>query len=348
MGKPPAASRDLRKVQGSDLLIPRKKPSVEAQERESGRTPAEATLPDQNLPALEVNLPESEDFKPALWEADVSNMLNWSSNVGNATLKALNIFDQDPDLMSHSTPQESVQFGSTDQGLLFDDNCMRSISTSFHNVRNNGPRGSADALFLPIIKPESSNPLCDCTSLVSFTLRDVDMDVDVDCRVWDEAWSTKKTHSTLTIDRILIINKAAIENAYRILACPCSFNPGISLAITLICYHVIERYEAIIRATPANHSTSGPPTASAANLLTTRITVGEFQIDAEDEQRMRVQLVVNELRKVRGLVDRYGERYCRGLDGDTERHEGLHSALGTFLKSKLKETVNYMAHTLQN
>lgn len=340
MGKPPAASRNLRKGQGSGSPISRTKPPPEAQARETSHTAAETTIPDQNSHALELNLPVLGDIMSAPWEADVSKPLNWSSHVGDAALTATDIFDQDHDQM---TNQSFVQFGSTDQGLFFDDNCVRSFSTSFHNVGQSDHRGSADAFFLPTIKPESSNPLCDCTSLVSSTLQDL----DVDCHVWDVMSPIKRAHRTLTIDRVLISNKAAIENVYRFLACPCSLNPGFSLAVTLICYHIIERYEAIVGATPTTHSTSSPASATAM-ILTTRITVGEYQIDVEDEHRMGIQLVLNELRKMRGLVEKYGERYCIGLNGDKERHEGIYSALEMFLKSKLEETVTYMVHTLQN
>lgn len=324
--------------------MPRKKRPFEAQERELSHTPVELALPNQNLSALEGHLPEPEDFLSAPWEVDGSNPLNWNCHAENAALTAVDIFDQDHDLISHAATQQFMQFGSTDPQLGFDDSYVRSISTSFHNISNNSPRGSADALFSPLTEPEPSDPLCDCTSLVSCTLRNL----DVDRLVWDAASSAKNAHSTLSIDHILINNKAAIENVSRFLACPCSLNPRFSLTITLICYHIIERYEAIVAATPTTHPTSGSPTSSAANLLTTPITIGEYQIDAEDEQRMRIQLVVNELRKVRGLVDKYGERYCTGLDGDKERHEGIYSALGMFLKSKLKETVNYLVHTLQS
>lgn len=343
MGKPPAASRDLRKAQGSGLSIPRKKRPFEAQGRELSHTPAELALPDQNLSALDGNLPEPDDFLPAPWEVDGSNPLNWTCHAGNAPLTAVDIFDQDHDLMSHSATQQFMQFGSTDPGLVCDDGYVRSISTSFHNLSNNGPRGSADALFLPLTEPRPSDPRCDCTSLVSCTLRNL----DVDRLVWDAASSAKNGRSTLTTDHILINNKVAIDHVYRFLGCSCSLNPRFSLTITLICYHIIERYEAIVGATPPTHCTSGSPTSCAANLLTTPITIGEYQIDEEDEQRMRIQLVVNELRKVRGLVDKYGERYCTGLDGDKERHEGIYSALEMFLKSKLKETVNYLVRTLQ-
>lgn len=277
----------------------------------------------------------------ASWEEGLSNPLGWSNHTVNAALTAIDTLNKDHDLVSHSTTLPFVPFGSNDPELEFDGNCLRSISTSLGRISNNGPRGSADVLSLPISNSECSNPRCDCTILVSSTLQNL----DVDCHIWDASSPTKNDYSTLTVDSILINNKAAIVNAHRFLACPCSLNPGFSLAITLICYQIIERYEAIIGATPRP---SSPSTMAIASLLPTRITVGEYQIDAEDEQNMRIQLVLYELRKVRELVRRYGERYCTGLDGHQERHEGIYSALEMFLQSKLSETVNCMVHTLQN
>ena len=341
MGKPPEASRDLQKAKKSDLSTTSEKPPLKVQGQDVD-TPVKSIPFNQNLPISKVNRPESECLISVPWEADGSNPLNWSSRARNAALTVVDMFDQDQDLLIQSTCQQFVQSGSADQGLVFDDSCMGSISASFSNTSHSGLQGSADPMFLPMIKPESSSPLCDCASLASSTLHNLDY------RVWDVVSPTKTALSTLPIDRILINNKAAIEDTYRILACPCSLKPGFFLTITLICYHIIERYEAIVVAGPATHSPSGPPTSSSANLPSARMTVGEYQIDGEDEQRMRIQLVVNELRKVRRLVDQYGERYCTGLYGDKERHEGIYSALETFLMSKLKDTVNDMINTLQN
>ncbi|MCJ1468519.1 hypothetical protein MMC07_007148 [Pseudocyphellaria aurata] len=344
MGKPPAASRNMRKAQGSGSPISRTKLPPEAQARGTSQTEVETTIPDQNVHALELNLPVLGDIISVSREADVPKPLNWISHAGDSALTAIDVFDQDQGQMSHSINHQFGHFGSTDQGLFYDDNCVRSIGTPFHHVGHSDHRASADAFFLPIIKPEPSNPLCDCTSLVSSTLQNL----DVDCNVWDVMSPINMAHRTLTIDRVLINNKTAIENVYRFLACPCSLDLGFSLAVTLICYHIIERYKAIAGATPTTHSTSSRPASATAMLLTTRITVGEYLVDAEDEYRMGIQLVVNQLRKMRGLVEKYGERYCFGLDGNKERHEGIFSALEMFLKSKLEETVTYMVHALQN
>jgi hypothetical protein len=66
-------------------------------------------------------------------------------------------------------------------------------------------------------------------------------------------------------------------------------------------------------------------------------------MDAEDEERMRVQIVVNELRKVRALVDKYAKKYC----GPDANGDGIYSALEVFLRSKLTSTLHDLVTKLE-
>lgn len=63
------------------------------------------------------------------------------------------------------------------------------------------------------------------------------------------------------------------------------------------------------------------------------LTLGAYTLDGEYEARMKVQLVLGELRKVEVSVGKFGERFCKGVE------DGVYAALETFLRSRLRETV---------
>ena len=71
-------------------------------------------------------------------------------------------------------------------------------------------------------------------------------------------------------------------------------------------------------------------------------------MDAEDERRLKTQLVVNELRKMKGVIERYEENYCAPIDGDMDRRNSIYSALESFLRSELKEKLKSMVNALQD
>ena len=97
--------------------------------------------------------------------------------------------------------------------------------------------------------------------------------------------------------------------------------------------------------------TTNPPKLT----LDTPITFGDYKIDAEDEQRFILQLILTELRKVTRLIDAFAARYCSASGEDVRfpaptptlasHHrswnrgdEYVHNALEQFLRTKVKVT----------
>ena len=89
--------------------------------------------------------------------------------------------------------------------------------------------------------------------------------------------------------------------------------------------------------------------------LDTPITFGDYKIDAEDEQRFILQLILTELRKVTRLIDAFAALYCSATGeevrftattptlGSHHRSwnrgdEYVHNALEQFLRNKVKAT----------
>ena len=99
----------------------------------------------------------------------------------------------------------------------------------------------------------------------------------------------------------------------------------------------------------------GTPNPQRLINLDTPITFGDYKIDAEDEQRFILQLILTELRKVTRLIDAFAARYCSASGEDVRfpattptlasHHrswnrgdEYVHTALEQFLRTKVKAT----------
>ncbi len=102
---------------------------------------------------------------------------------------------------------------------------------------------------------------------------------------------------------------------------------------------------------------SGSGSANAQKLiLDAPISFGDYKIDAEDEQRFILQLILTELRKVARLIDAFAARYCSS-GGEDARYaaatnpalashhrswnrgeEYVHTALEQFLRTKVYAT----------
>lgn len=145
-----------------------------------------------------------------------------------------------------------------------------------------------------------------------------------------------------TFDQVLMNNKIAIDHVYTLLNCPCPPDPHQALLCALLSSKVLAWYQAIARVRP---SSSNP---CAEVVIDTPITFGAFQLDGEEEERMKAQLVLSELKKVAKLVEMFTERFCKAeeADRDPERDGAIYPALKAFLRSRLRTTVKEKASLL--
>ncbi|KAI9050351.1 hypothetical protein LZ554_005517 [Drepanopeziza brunnea f. sp. 'monogermtubi'] len=117
--------------------------------------------------------------------------------------------------------------------------------------------------------------------------------------------------SDFSIDQLLTENKAQLQNAFNLLSHSCPDTPHFALIIALACVRNLAHCEAVLQAPqPCRYA-----------------------------EKTRIQVVVNELRRVKGLVDRYASKYCchhPGRKGDGHGHDdGIYGALEVFLRSEL-------------
>ncbi|KAI9762131.1 MAG: hypothetical protein M4579_000611 [Chaenotheca gracillima] len=146
-----------------------------------------------------------------------------------------------------------------------------------------------------------------------------------------------------TIDQILTTNKTAISQVSTLLNCSasCSHDPHFPLLVAVTTSKILAWYQAMGRVTTSSSSISSHESSGSAseNVMHMPITLGMYKLDGEDEERMRIQLILSELRKVENLVELFVERFCRTTDSSRDGGGlGMHMALGAFLRARMRET----------
>ncbi|KFX90686.1 hypothetical protein V490_06330 [Pseudogymnoascus sp. VKM F-3557] len=343
MGKPPAP-RDANGMKSIKSKTSLAKKELDAPLRGLQQLEPFPVYPQDHAAApldLESYLMDSDDLIPTQWQVAPLYSPGSSTNGSNdAVMAPMSLFDHDLDFLDETKSTPLFTRTSTDDMFVFGNICMDlgPSKSNDNSISHEGPAGQSSK-----VNPQSLFQMHDCTTLASSTIQLLHLDSST-CGA-----STSRHGNPFqpisSIDQVLINNKSAIENARSLLACPCSLSPQYALTIALIIHNILVCYEAIIRATTSVRPEPGN-TQWSDNLRATPITVGAYKIDAEDDQRMRIQLVVNELRKVNGLVEKYGERYC--ISNEEEAlNAGIYSALNTFLQAKLKQAVGGMISTLR-
>lgn len=342
MGKPPAL-RDANGMKSIKAKAELAKKDVKASLLSLQKLESDPLRPQSNLAPLnlEAYFMDSDGFIPTQWQVGSFYSPGSSANSSNdAAIAPMSLFAHDLDFLDEAKSDLSPPKTSTNDMFMFDDIYM-DLRPSKSNETFASLDGSTGQMFKLNYQPHFQTH--DCTTLASSTIQLLHLDSST-CGA-STTHHENPFHPISSIDQVLINNRSAIENVRSLLACPCSPGPQYALTIALIIHNILVCYEAIIRAT-SNIRASPGNTLRPDNLRVTPITVGAYKIDAEDEQRMRIQLVVNELRKVRALVEKYAERYCVSK-GDEARNAGIYSALGIFLQTKLKQAVSDMVSTLR-
>ena len=144
-----------------------------------------------------------------------------------------------------------------------------------------------------------------------------------------------------TIDKVLDTSRHAMTMLYKLLRCSCAQTSSSALSIALTILKILDSYCVIARSV----STSPSTLMSFANqpaqnmVLDTPITVGMYKIDAEDEHRVILLLLLSELRRVRQLVEAFARRYCpsSGSNGNRSREAMAEDGRGFTNQSQMND-----------
>ncbi len=143
-----------------------------------------------------------------------------------------------------------------------------------------------------------------------------------------------------TLDAVLSANKAAVENLSALLSCPCSANPHFSTTIAFSITKILSWYQAIAGIAQGIVS---PINTRMETFTPTPILLGDFKLEAEDEETFRTQIILSELRKVEKLIDVFSACYCsashEGIDS------GVYTSLEALLRTRVRDTFNVTMRT---
>ncbi|MCJ1407781.1 hypothetical protein MMC19_001852 [Ptychographa xylographoides] len=127
----------------------------------------------------------------------------------------------------------------------------------------------------------------------------------------------------VTFDVALARNKEAVTLCLTALRCTCSADASFGLLFVSLIARILFIYQ--------NSCTAWSNIATATT--TTRLTLGVYNLDREDEERIKMELVRMELGKVEALVARLKEKVCYGgVESEVKASE----ALVGFLECKLR------------
>lgn len=342
-GKPPGTSRESKN--SSKLSQSKGKKKSQESPGEDFAHHSEEPAFNQNIPCLNTLLLDPDSLMSMQWQANSFDTDPNSAELSNGDLSSIfsHHVETHVDPMSPPTTPQVLDMGS--KALRQD--CQDGIfPTSMSRVAH-GLRSCAEPIRTSLASKEIMTESQDCASIVALifpTLHTLRIDSGV-CSAINTGTLADPYPST---EQVLITNKAAMHSMDQILACPCSLNPQYALTLALMCHKILVRYEFIVNTMANSGTTADSDPSLAQNFAVASISVGAYKMDADDERRMMIQLVVNEIRKMKGLVDRYEEKYCAAAVGDKHQRDGIYFALEIFLRSDLKEKLKNVTNALDD
>ena len=155
-----------------------------------------------------------------------------------------------------------------------------------------------------------------------------------------------------SLDRVLGANKLAVANMLQLLSCTCACNPRFAMLYASIIAQVLFWYQAVgPDVNPTLHGRTSAAMRSPSVTSDLRmgsagpgiarppIKIGNFDVDEEDQEVLRRQVLLSELRKTEHAIDRLasiGSRTSGDANGLTSN---LYAMLGAWLKAELARTI---------
>ena len=202
------------------------------------------------------------------------------------------------------------------------------ISNELMILQDNLPQLYFPELDLPQIPDHLSPVNCNCATTAFDILR----------TLHDQS-------SNSAFDRVLAANKSALNSVSVILSCPCRRDSISIMTLAVAITKIMSRYQSI--SNPCTKSVIGIDLddSPAVAPLATPITLGAYKLDSAEEEQIKKQVILSELRKVDGLMAKFQEKFCIG----PIKHEArIYSELTTFLRRRLRDIVEGLQRDLQS
>ncbi|TIA30987.1 hypothetical protein D6C78_09215 [Aureobasidium pullulans] len=151
--------------------------------------------------------------------------------------------------------------------------------------------------------------------------------------------SAQTLNAPIKVDEALTTSKQANVAFHRLVACSGCCTSQNLLSLVIIIYKILNCYAAIVQKIVKPETRSSSPRAVDVCMNAAPISIGAYQVDAEDEDRFKMQLVSNELRKVSRSIQTLISRFS-----DLSNK----SAAGSFMDGDFDESGSDLCHVLEN
>ena len=126
-------------------------------------------------------------------------------------------------------------------------------------------------------------------------------------------------------------NKAAVDKLFILLECPCSSNPHFSTTIAVAVLKILSSYHSMA-------STDEPKAKENAHMSVSAHRSSPPR-RPQDQNSIRTQKVLGELRKVEKLIDKFSDRYCHATNQTSVTSDGnVYNALEQQLRTQVRDT----------
>ena len=202
-----------------------------------------------------------------------------------------------------------------------------------------------------------------CFSIASSTLQ---MLCEQNTQISSNVSSSRSSSSGATIrttasssrrpgnDNILHYNKTAIANITSLLNCPCAQDPYLAMLYASIVSKTLLWYQCaggssqtklgqcsriFLNPSASGSSSKNSEIEQSVTVTPLPITVGDFELDADDRKALSKFLLLSELRKAGLLIDHMANKFGRSGDNMSERSGSIYVMLGAWLKAELARTI---------
>lgn len=179
-----------------------------------------------------------------------------------------------------------------------------------------------------------------------------------------------KSHGSMTLDQLLLLNAKAVERLSSLLVCPCASSPHLMMLYASTISAILSRYQSAAgcasSCTPcptwdllafqhastrgegiSNSLLMGGPLVSPA-----RISIGAFSVDDPKLQSaLNIRLLANEVMRVTGLIDQIasynsGGSYLGGVSSG-DQMDGMYQSFATWLRGEHTRVTEAIRHKLR-
>ncbi|PNS21564.1 Transcriptional activator protein UGA3 [Sphaceloma murrayae] len=153
----------------------------------------------------------------------------------------------------------------------------------------------------PASRQNSIRPHCrgqDCLALALQVVFDLHVARDACSTAASDMMNFNQSHEEARdVDQVLFLNRDAIKSINKILDCPCSSDPSVSLACYLATNKIVSWYAAAIGVSDGQPDHLDETQTMSDRIIARPIFMGRYCLDAEAQRSVRAKVVLTELRE---------------------------------------------------